>query len=915
MLSDYPWRVTGISRSHVIITADTNKGSRVASARAFVHSLNILVKYVRLYGLDHKRTEGQFTVAWNELQEGLPKGAEGSFLLGVSENKLLLDGTPLETGQAERSFAQLLTTAGLASIHFSNQITKDEFVHLVRAFAMGGSRAQDVIKEIKNTFGDSKSASIRINEVKFVAADPSTGEISIAAQIAAQTLGPEFKQWLNDPQKLLQLIAAAEGAKSGAPSDVAGTVPVGTVPNVPGVTGAGNVAGGTWAGGIVPLQEEEVLKTIRLLTRFGEVGGDPNADTTKLQQELSAVDPNTKVNLQQLLGSLAAQATTEQADNTPLLMKAAEHMAIRFALERFQKGEVKVNAVHQMMEHMSRQMDTLRQILKIQEDKMGKAGILVESHADILDRMFWAEVPEAGKKSVLLSHEAACVPPRNVRQFVEVLLDRGDKETSASILQNYLSCLDAKESDTRRKVATGVSQLADLFAATGGDSMALSVRKIGEAIGQESDIELQSLLGAAFVRLSTEASEHKQFGALSEICLAMESIARQRPVLATDLRPRIGVENRLPEFIEEAMQLPQLPADLLQVLQRTSQAAVEHLSDRFFRCMRREECDRIVDIVKELGAPAQEQIREMLRTGQPRQGASVVGLLSRLDVPTLLELLPVRLPEWNRFYHDVVVRQVAYGAAHDRGRSLLELLEILDPLVLPQAIDEIGMSGDRSAVPPLVVMAEAGEAQGRSPLLQLKAVESLGRLRENDAVPVLRGLLEAKKMWRFSNHRELRIAAAQALVKIDPRYGSQIMAESGLEPGELAVAALDAAPACPWVRQRRYERIVLRKTLSAAISSSWGKSNIVIRELSLGGGMGTKEDNLRVGSEANIEIASGVRRVRGQVLLRRARVNEVGFEIVNTDLESRYRLRRILMDSLDNSSGTIEGEWDGHRRN
>ena len=152
------------------------------------------------------------------------------------------------------------------------------------------------------------------------------------------------------------------------------------------------------------------------------------------------------------------------------------------------------------------------------------------------------------------------------------------------------------------------------------------------------------------------------------------------------------------------------------------------------------------------------------------------------------------------------------------------------------------------------------------------------------------------------------------LVKIDPRYGSQIMAESGLEPGELAIAPLDAAPACPWVRQRRYERIVLRKTLSATISSSWGKSNILIRELSLGGGMGTKEDNLRVGSEANIDINAGVRRVRGQVLLRRARVNEIGFEIVNTDLESRYRLRRILMDSLDNSSGTTEGEWDGRRK-
>jgi hypothetical protein len=878
--------------------------------------LNILVKYVRLYGLGHKRTEGQFAVTWNELQEGLPRGSEGSFLLGVSENKLLLDGTPLETGQAERSFAQLLTTAGLASIHFSNHVTKEEFVQLVRAFALGGSRAQDVVKEIKNTFGDSRSASIRINEVKFVAADPSTGEVSIAAQIAAQTLGPEFRQWLNDPQKLLQLIAAAEGAKSGAPGDAPGSVPVGSVPNVRGTASPADAAaaGGAWAGGIVPLQEEEVIQTIRLLTRFGEVGGDSNADTSQLQKELTAVDPNTRVNLQQLLGSLAAQTPTEQGDNTPLLMKAAEHMAIRFALERFQKGEVKVNAVHQMMEHMSRQMDTLRQILKLQEDKMSKAGILVESHADILDRMFWAEVPEPGKKSVLLSHEAPCVPPRNVRQFIEVLLERGDKETSSAILQNYLNCLDAKEPETRRKIATGISQLADLFAATGGDLMAMAVRKLGEGIGQESDSEMQSLLSAAFVRLSTEASEHKQFGALSEICIAMENIARQRPVLATDLRPRIGVENRLPEFIEEAMYLPQLPADLLQVLRRTSQAAVEHLADRFFRCMRREECDRIVDIVKELGTPAQAQIREMLRSGQSRQAASVVGLLSRLEVSTLLELLPGRLPEWNRFYHDVVVRQVAYGAAHDRGRSLLELLEILDPLVLPQAIDEIGMSGDRTAVPPLVVMAEAGEAQGRSALLQLKAVESLGRLRENDAVPVLRSLLEAKKMWRFTSHRELRIAAAQALVKIDPRYGSQVMAESGLEPGELAIAPLDAAPACPWVRQRRYERIVLRKTLSATISSSWGKSSIVIRELSLGGGMGTKEDNLRVGSEANIDINAGVRRVRGQVLLRRARVNEIGFEIVNTDLESRYRLRRILMDSLDNSSGTVEGEWDGQRK-
>jgi hypothetical protein len=901
-----------------ISTAATSKREdRNASARAFIHSLNILVKYVRLYGFQHKRTEGQFEVTWNELQHGLPKDGDGGFLLGVSDNRLLLDGVALETGQAERSFAQLLTAAGLASIHFSRGVTVDDFAQLIRAFAMGGSKAQDVVQQIKDTLGDNKRSTIRINEVKFVAADPGSADVTIAAQIAAQTLGPEFKEWLNDPQKLLQLIAAAEGSRSGG----GGGAPIGSVPNVP--TGgavnvessgnAGNAPAGTWAGGVVPLQEEEVIQAIRLLTKFGEVGADPGGKTELLQSELTQTDPNTKLNLQQLLETLAANTPTEKTD-TPLLMKAAEHMAIRFAMERFQKGDIKVNAVHQMLEHMSRQMETLRQILRVHEDKMSKAGILVESHADILDRMFWAEVPEAGKKSVLLSSEAPCVPPRNIRQFIDVLLERGDRDGASAILQNYSNCLTAKDAEPRRKAAIGLSQLADLFAAPGIDLIGSIVHKIGEALVRDPDPEVQSLLSAAFVRLSSEAGNRKQFSALSEVCNAIEGVGKQRPALANELRPRIGVENRLPEFIEEALRLPQVPPDLIQVLRRTSQAAVEHLADRFFRCMRREECDRMVDIANELGPSGLQQAREMLRTGPVRQAASVVGLLSRLDVPTLLELLPLRLPEWNRFYHDIVVRQIAYGAAPDRGRTLLEILEHLDAMVLPQAIDEIGMSGDRTTVPPLMVMAEAGEAEGRSPIIQIKAVESLGRLREPESIAVLRNLLEAKKMWKWSNHRELRIAAAQALAKIDPRYASQVMSDSGLAPGELAIAPLDAAPACPWVRQRRYERIVLRKSLSAVISSSWGKSSISLRELSLGGGMGTKEDNLRVGSEANIDISTGVRHIRGQVLLRRARVNEVGFEIVNTDMESRLRLRGILMEAVERAPEVRNSEWRGDRK-
>jgi hypothetical protein len=880
-----------------------------------------LVKYTRLYGVTHKRTEGQFESTWIELQQAIPKNSETGFLLGVSDHKLLLDGIPLEAGQAERSFAQLLNAAGLSSIMFSSKVTLEDFTRLVRAFAMGGSKAQDFAKQIKETLGDNKDSSIRINEVKFVAADPATGEISMAAQLAAQSLGPEFKEWLNDPQKLLQLIAAAQGASNGG-SGTPGGAPLGSVPTVPipaGLAGLPSAATslGTWAGGVVPLQEEEVIQTIRLLTHFGQAMQNPDASQENLKVELSKATDGAKVNLAQLLESLAAQVSQNQGtegNDTPLLMKAAESMAIKFALDRYQRGDVKVNAVHEMMEHMSRQMDTLRQILRVQEDKLSKAGVLVESHADILDRMFWAEIPEAGKKSVLLSSEAACVPPRNVRQFVELLFERDDNEIAAKILVNYYGGLNSKDADPRRKTAIGLSQLADLYATAPDDVMPNALALIADRLNGETDSEIQSLMSAALARFGQEACTRKKYKAVAELCSSLERVSQQRPALVQDIRSRVGIENRLPEIIEEAINADQISEDLINVLQQLPRNSVEHLADRFFRAKRRVECDRIVELVAELGQPAVDDLCDMLHSGQPRQAASTVGLLSRLSVNSLLEMLPSRMGEFNRFYQDVIVRQIAYGAATDRGRTMLELLEMLDPHILPEAIDEIGMSQDHNASASLIALATTGEAQNRPPFVQLKAIESLGRLRDSEAIPVLRSIVDDKKFFGYSQHRELRIAAIQALSKIDPRHGTQALIESGLEASDLTIAPLDSGPGCPWVRQRRYERIVLPRTLSATLSSSWGKSHIVMREMSLGGGMGTRNDNLRVGSEAHVEISLGVKKIRGEVLLRRARVNEIGFEFVSMDLDSRYRLRRILVEALQRIPDNRGTDWDGDRK-
>ena len=166
-------------------------------------------------------------------------------------------------------------------------------------------------------------------------------------------------------------------------------------------------------------------------------------------------------------------------------------------------------------------------------------------------------------------------------------------------------CLDAPETEPRRKTALGLGPLADLFADVGDDVLGAAIRKVGQVLAAEPDAEMENLLSAAFVRLSSEASIRRQYGAVCEVCAApWKWSAPERPGLANELRPRIGVENRLPEFIEEALHLPQFPADLIEVLRRTAQASAEHIADRFFRCMRRDECDRMVDLMRELGSPA-----------------------------------------------------------------------------------------------------------------------------------------------------------------------------------------------------------------------------------------------------------------------------------------------------------------------
>ena len=633
-------------------------------ARSFVRSLNILLKFARLYEFGHAKTSQQFETTWKELRNALDDSSGGGVLLGASGTQILLDGVPLGSAAGERSFAQLLISSGIASIHFSPLTTQPQFARFVRAFPSGNAKPSSLAEQLKTALAG--ETSIKVNEIRYVAEDSSVAGIKVAAQLTQKVLGAagdKFKDFFEDPNKMLQMILAAEsmrssgggggggmggpGHGSGGPgpgfglgsgggsggggtgggggaggSGASGSGGVGgssslwdpggggkgtgasgpgggsgpgagpgggggggvgaggsgsgggaggggtasggaggpggggvataggeAAPpgkwltasallrsgNPPGVTGLPGVGGGTGTGtggggGAYSVEEEDVRQMLGLFAQLGKSRKDSETrmDVPTFQSRLSAMPVRAQYTLQQALAGLAAQAPDAKPDK-PMLLKLAEHVAIRFALDSYEKGELRVNAVKQLLDRMNTEIEALRKILSTQEEMMSQAGLSVQSYTELLDQEFWEQVPEENKKEVLTSDEAWCVPPRNVRIFLEDMLRRGELKTVNEILMKYASCVGLEAPEARRTTAIGLSDLGELYGSGDGSALMEAIRRLGNQLAIEREPELQTLVSAAFVRLSQEAASKRCYPAMQQALSSLESVEARGP--------------------------------------------------------------------------------------------------------------------------------------------------------------------------------------------------------------------------------------------------------------------------------------------------------------------------------------------------------------------------------------------------
>ena len=840
------------------------------TSRSFVYNLNALLKFARLYGLHHARSAMQFRDAWKELKIAIDAAGPAGLLIGTSGPKLVLDGAVFESTAAENSLAQIFTNAGIASVLFTPEVTEESFVYFVRAFAGAAVRPSKLRTFLKNSFGEYSQSGIRINELRFASSSSPAGD---------------GQNWFRDPAKLAEMIGAEEGprrVRRVAPYDFGEEL-------------LGTAHGDERDGADRLLTEEEIHALMQVVTKTGGTFPETMSSAEEWKLRFDALPANAKGVFREAFVEMNAKLRPGRLDDSAWFRLATD-IAIRCATERFESGAINPGIVRPLLDRLSKEIEVRAE--DSPEAKVASSDSLV----DVLYRQFWASLSEESKQKVLLSPDCWRVPPRNVQQYVKEAQRCGDAASAEKILTQYARCVCHIDAEARKEAANGVMLIADIYTSQGGAPLDEAVRAIGEQLSRERDAELQTLLNAAFVKFGQKAAEQREFRVVRRSLDTLADLHKSRPSSTKSLGPRIGINNRIPEFIEEGLRDSVLQPELVEVLRRVPETAAVQLAGRLMCVTRASEREMVVAMARAIGEPVQAHLRRTLELAPIGTAVRVAGLLSRVEPVVVEELLPRRIRAGERAAHDEALRQLSMAGAPERGRTLMRMMASLDPMIVPMALDEVGMCGDVTVAPEVLRIAQGESLVDCSDFLRVKAIEALGRLRAPEMEATLLHFVEAKGAWRWTYPHEMRLAAAQALVKLDPERAPTLLASSGLDSRLLNLAPLDAKLDRDFVRYRRYQRIRMVRPMPAVIQSQRAKYQPAVEVLSLEGGLLNGNVQLSVGTPATLRISAGMRPIRFEVLVRFAKANRAGVEMVGMELEDRSRLRNLLVSMAASSA-------------
>jgi len=349
------------------------------------------------------------------------------------------------------------------------------------------------------------------------------------------------------------------------------------------------------------------------------------------------------------------------------------------------------------------------------------------------------------------------------RVFLEVLAG-GFQDTFVEAIEQLHKALESSAPDDRRwglESVRALTALEDLSLVPYG-TLPLLLDCVGRMLVREERVELRnsaleisaSLLGIEAVQGDLE-SVHAHLAWLERTARA-----RGTEYTACILASRQLVIPILGLLFQEGHSV--LEGKVLPFFRFVGEPAGRTLMALLDEEQNRQHRNRILELLKLLGALSVPALKEGLVGGSWQQVRNALNLVGDLEETQAFEYVVPCLEHADPRVVHAAIRALWKTGGARAERYLLDLLPAAKAETQSEILHGLGQAGSAEAVPALGRLAAEG-----ADILRIQALDTLGRLKRPEAIPLLEGLAKRKgRIFKTAEPLPIRLAAARALVSI-----------------------------------------------------------------------------------------------------------------------------------------------------
>ncbi len=658
---------------------------------------------------------------------------------------------------------------------------------------------------------------------------------------------------------------------------------------------------------------DDVIATLKLLARIA-VPLEPARDLTP-EEGAGAIHKameEASHDAVRMLLSAISQYSPEEGESPQFYVKRlSESLIFEYLLAEFAAGSLTPVLVRPTFERFGEVLAAARQFSgadgpgkQAPSAPMKKSSLAAtwaaESYREKLVTRFWLELPPREKSLVLRGPDLWSVPVVALRQTLGNLADAGadaPRREARHIVLNYARRLEHEDPRARQAVAAGLNELSPIIESLWPNQLPEDLSKVAlTALQIERQPQTSAALATFIESLSHIAVVRGDYDGFESILLALEQSSGDfdQANLST-LAKRLFAQDRVFLLVDAGLAHRALDPVLPRLLVRDPDKLLDRLTFLLGEVRGASLLPAMARLIRTIGVPVLTILETRLYEARPQRVMAAIKLLAAADPDRLLRGLTRALGSWEWNMQDLAISELSRPTNAPNAQTAAfvfsTVLTNAHPLVVPMMIDQIGLSGESSAIPQLMEIASGEHIALRDQFVRIKAIEALGRLRATQAMQLLHLLAERRSGIAFAEPSGLRAAAEDALAVIEDR------------PTSASVRATFEAPNTHtplYSVPRRYTRVPLDSPLRAQVSAkAAGASLARVKTISLGGAYLESSKTLSVGESVQLEVRSGLgKKIHCTAIVRNSTADGNGVEFVHMKDEDRDKLRKLVLRKM-----------------